>query len=344
MIKNVQLPRLQSDRTSLKVENEYLTDSITVTTFSTRTDQEVTVVGQARGVICFVANVKFNGISTNTFKISKRIFLTGVCQVLVLDEKRKIINERNFFINHHDELKLSLSTAGLSYKLRDSIPIQIKAVDVNGKSNIGSYSIAVTDDFQVAKDSINEETILSYFLMNSDLKGEIENPGYYFYQHDLQKHYDVEALMLTQGWVSYDWDLTKKPLFKAQKEYVISGKVTNVLNKPLAKAKITLIGNNKGFMLLDTVTNEKGEFIFNKLPMLDSASFVIQAKNEKGKIGTAGILMDEFNPPLQNKTIVEQEIADPIVKNLITTKAEAYKLTSREGLLLKEVQLLGKEV
>ncbi|MES2653564.1 MAG: carboxypeptidase-like regulatory domain-containing protein [Bacteroidota bacterium] len=345
--KTIQLPRTKNEGIALKVENEYGSDSITVTAFSTLANQEVTVVGQARGIICFVASVKFNGVNVKVFKIAKRIFPTGVCQVIMFDEKKKIINERNFFINHHDQLKLSISSTSLSYKLRDSIPLQINVVDAAGKSSISSFSIAITDNQQVAKDSVNDETILSYFLMNSDLKGEIENPGYYFYQPSEQKHLDLEALMLTQGWVSYDWDLTKKPLFITEKEYVISGKVSNIMNKPLAKAKIILMGTNKGFMLMDTVTNDRGEFVFNKLPMLDSASFIIQAKNEKGRTGTAGIVLNEFNAPAPPITslknpVSEKELGDSISKNLIATKSEEYKLTRREGLLLNEVTIVGK--
>lgn len=343
--KTIQLPKAKKDGIVLKVQNEFSTDSIIITAFSTLVDQEFTVAGQSRGVLCFVASVKFNEVGIKTFKIAKSIFPTGVCQVIVLNEKKNIINERNFFVNHNDELKLSVSTANTSYGPRDSISIQIKVANILGKSSIGSFSVAVTDDHQVAKDSIGEQNILSYFLMNSDLKGEIENPGYYFHQPNIQKHSDLEALMLTQGWVSYDWDLAKKPLFRSEKEYAISGKVSNLLNKPLAKAKILLFGNNKGFMLQDTITNAKGEFIFNKLPMLDSASFVIQARNEKGKMGTIGIVMNEFKPPLapipsQKKTLIDQQL-DSVSKNLIATKAEEYKLTFK-GLLLNEVTIVGK--
>lgn len=346
--KNAALPRTKNDGIILKVENEYAADSITVTTFSTRADQELTVVGQARGIICFVASVKFNGTNTKTIKIDKRIFPTGVCQVVLLDDKKKIINERNFFVNHHDELSVRLSTTHSSYKLRDSIPVVINIANSEGKANIGSFSVAVTDDHQVAKDSVNDQTILSYFLMSSDLKGEIEQPGYYFHQPNEQKHNELEALMLTQAWVSYDWDLTKKPLYKAEKEYTISGKVNNIANKPLNKAKIVLFGNNKGFMLRDTVTNEKGEFTFDKLPMLDSASFAIQARNEKGKTGTAGIVINEFSPPTplipsQKKSLAPNDLIDTISNNLIATKVEEFKLTAKDGLLLNQVTIVGKK-
>ena len=345
--KIIQLPKAKSEGTNLKIENNYETDSLTVTAFSSYANQEFIVVGQARGIICFLANIKFKEPTLKTFKVAKSIFPTGVCQIILLDSQKKVLNERNFFINHHDELKLHLNSNRSPYTLRDSIPLQLKVTDRDEKPSIGSFSMAVTDDHQVTTDSLTNGTILSYFLMNADLKGEIENPGHYFRQPSEQSHRDLDALMLTQGWVSYDWDLNKKPAFKVEKEYAISGKVSNILNKPLSKAKMILLGNNKGFMLRDTLTNEKGEFIFNNLPRLDSASFVIQAKNEKGRKGTVGIVLDEFNPPklplaAQKKIIPIEEKLDSVITNLIATKAEEYKLTFTEGLLLNEVVIVGK--
>jgi len=345
--KTLQLPKITNEGTALKVENEYLSDSITVTAFSSNNEQNYTIVGQARGIMCFVADLNFNA-NSRTFKIAKNIFPTGVCQVILLNEQKKIINERNFFINHHDELKLNINTPNTSYKLRDSIPVHLKIVNAAGEANISAFSIAVTDDGQVMKDAINDPNILSYFLLQADLKGEIENPGYYFDQPNKQKHDDLEALMLTQGWVSYNWDLLKNPIFKAEKEYTFSGKVTNVLNKPISNAKIILMGTNKGFVMMDTLTNEKGEFIFDKLPRMDSASFVIQAMNAKGKKGTVGIEMNEFKPPLvsmavQKKPLVNTELLDSVSTNLIKTKVAEFKLTQRDGLLLNEVTIVGKK-
>jgi hypothetical protein len=346
LTKIVKLPKVKAQGTSLTVDNNYLSDSLSFTASNTGEQQEFTMIGQSRGILCFVANVKFNNSKSKTLKLPKNIFPTGVCQVLLLNDKMMVTNERNFFVNHHDGLRISLNTPKLSYGLRDSIPIKIEVKDTDGHPIGSSFSVAITDDNQVVKDSVNDESIVSYLLMHSDIKGEIEKPGYYFHQPNKQKHDDLEALMLTQGWVNYDWDLTKKIVFKSEKEYVFSGTVTNVLNKPIPKAKIMLVGNNKGFMMMDTVSNEKGEFVFNRLPMIDSASFVIQALNEKGKKGTIGITMNEFKPPIANlpspKKPTFNGVLDSISENLVKAKVEAYKLTNRDGLLLNQVTIVGK--
>ncbi|RZK44126.1 MAG: hypothetical protein EOO90_00245 [Pedobacter sp.] len=343
----ITIPKTATDGIILKVDNEYLSDSITVTSFSTRTNETFTILGQAKGALCFIASTKFDNIHSKSFKISKKEFPTGVAQVLILDEKGKLLNERSLFINHKQHLNIALQPDRPFYGIRDSVSLLVNVNNPEEKPTISSLSISVTDDNQVAKDSLNDSHILSYFLLQSDLKGEIENPGSYFNQINEQNHNDLDALLLTQGWVSYDWDLARQTSFRPEKEYAISGRVSNILNKPVADANIIMMGSNKNFMMLDTVTNEKGEFTFNQLPLIDSASFVIQAKTKKGKTGTLGIVLNEFTPapiplPPVKKTILLETQLDSISENLLKTKAEEYRLTHRDGLLLDVVTIVGK--
>lgn len=342
------LPKTQATGVTLKLKNNFKADSINITVLSDLPNQELTVLGQSRGVLCFLVKLK-PGSTFKTFRVAKSIFPTGVCQVLVQNTQQQTLNERNFFINHHDELKVQLNAGAESYTVRDSIPLHLKITDQNGKPVSGSFSLAVTDDGQVKKDSLNDENILSYLLMSSDLKGEIENAGYYFNHNSEQKHEELDALMLTQGWVSYQWDLAKKPVFRPEKELTVSGKVTNIANKPIVKGKITLLSTKKSLMVMDTVTNDKGEFTFKNFPAMDSLSFLIQALNAKGNRGTIGIEMNEFKrPPIaiapaKQQITAELEPTDSISKQLVINqrRADTYR---GGGIGLREVKITGKKV
>jgi hypothetical protein len=348
LVKKQNLPKAQLTGSSLRIKNDFLSDSIGVEIFANLPNQEISMIGQSRGILCFHAKFSSNK-KYKTVYVSKALFPTGVCQILLINGGNKVLNERNFFINHGDNLKIQTSSLKSSYTTRDSIAIGLKVCDFEGKPLTASFSIAVTDDNQVNKDSINDNNILTQFLLSADLKGEIEDPGYYFHQFDEQKNKDLEALTLTQGWVSYNWDLAKKPLFKAEKEYSISGIVTNLLNKPVAKAKITLMGRNKGLMLLDTIANNNGEFIFDKLPAMDSASFVIQAKNSKNKNGTLGIALNEFKrPPFlitpKNRRYDYEQPLDSIAEQFIATKNQEYEMAFKSGIVLREVKIVAKRI
>ncbi|RYD80709.1 MAG: hypothetical protein EOP55_01390 [Sphingobacteriales bacterium] len=223
--KKQNLPKTSQSASFLKVNNDFRSDSLAINMFADLPNQEITMMGQSRGNLCFIA--KFNsGRKYNTVHIAKSIFPTGVCQIMLINGKNQVINERNLFINHKDELKIQLRSEQTEYHTRDSICISLTANTFLSKPVSGSFSVAVTDDNQVSKDSLNDNNILSQFLLASDLKGEIETPGYYFNNFNEQKHNDLEALMLTQAWVSYNWESTKKPVFKAEKDFTISGRIT----------------------------------------------------------------------------------------------------------------------
>jgi hypothetical protein len=340
------LPKTKNTGTSLIVQNGYNRDSLVITIISDLSNQALTMTGQAKGLTCFSANFP-SDTKRRTIKIAKRLFPTGISQI-ILQSQDQVLNERSFFIHHQDQLQVNLSSVSTTYSNRDSIPIQIKVSDANQKPVGGSFSVAITDDNQVMKDGESDENILSYFLLSSDLKGEIENPGYYFNQFNAQKHDDLESLCLTQGWVSYNWDLGKKPKYRVEKEYTISGKITNISGQSVANAKVSIFGRNKVLMYGDTTTNENGEFVFRNLPPMDSAMFVLKVVNSKGRLGTLGFEVNEFRQ-LPIKTVViskttSDEPLDSIELNFIATKQQEYKANPANGILLREVTIVGKKV
>lgn len=343
--KNVALPKAKESSTALQVINNYQQDSLFVTLQSTLVNQPLTIIAQSRGVICYYAKLAPN-TNNKSFKIAKGVFPTGICQIIVKDAQQRILNERNFFINHLDDIKINITSNKPSYLHRDSVALHIKAINPNQTASQMSLSVAITDDNQVNKDSLNDANILSYLLLTSDLKGDIENPGSYFKNYNNELHNNLDALMLTQGWVNYDWDLTKKPTYKAEKEFTVSGKVTNATNKPIANAKVTMLGKNKVFTILDTVANKNGEFVFDNLPAMDSASFVIQALNTNDKKGTLGIEVNEFRRPEIEKLKLQiatlESVTDTTPNLLVTTQKDAYNKTLSNGNLLKEVTIMGK--
>lgn len=349
LVIHAKFPTTSATGNYLRVLNDYNRDSLRVFTYVDLPEQDMMMIGQSRGIVCFNAKLK-SKTAYPAIKIAKSLFPTGVCQVILINAKGQVVNERNFFINHQNELKINANAQRRNYGIRDSIYFDVKVNDINKKTVTGSFSVAVTDDNQIKKDGTNDENILSYFLLSSDLKGEIETPGYYFHDFNERRHNDLESLMLTQGWVSYNWDLDKKLVFKKEKDFTISGRVTNMLKKPSAKAKIILYGKKKTAMLLDTITNENGEFIFDDFAPMDSSSFVIQAKNSKGKSGTLSIALNDFKrldflSIVKNKKNIVEEPLDSVSKELIATKTKSYEITdARSGIALKEVKIIGKKI
>jgi hypothetical protein len=298
--KDVPLPAVKPSGTEIRVRNIADRDTMDVAVFMSpdlvKAGGAFYLVGQSRGTVCYGA-----GISTAkpfaTLHVAKSQFPTGVVHFTLLNQASQPLNERLTFVDHHDNLKVDIKS-GQNYAPHDSIPVKISVSDATGKPIQGTFSVAVTDDAQVKADS-TVDNISTRFLLSSDLKGYIEDPTYYF-TGSKTSWQALDALLLTQGWVGYDWvaiNAMKKPVFQPEYEYTVNGRVGNVLNKPIAKADVVLLAKGRFTYVKDTTTNADGRFSFKGFPSVDSATFVLQARNARKKIINAGITIDENVAP-----------------------------------------------
>ncbi|RZK75315.1 MAG: hypothetical protein EOO92_16380, partial [Pedobacter sp.] len=169
----------------------------------------------------------------------------------------------------------------------------------DGSPLMGSFSISVTDDKQV-KQTDHENNIASHFLLQSDLKGNIEDPVWYFNDNSSSELLALDHLLLTQGWIGYNWEAIirkeEAPKFKAEKGNEINGRLTNLLKNPVPNINLTLMSLGKTIFVADTNSNAGGYFKFEELPFIDSVAYTIKIKNQKGKTSLATINVDEFTP------------------------------------------------
>jgi hypothetical protein len=354
--KTYPLPAVKSSGLVLSVLNPLNSDSITVNITATPDLLAAPViyhlVAQSRGMGCYGLSLRLDK-GNRQLKISKSVFPSGITRFTLLSARVQPICERIIFIDHRDRLCINISSKK-SYAKRDSVGLDITVTDKTGAPVQGIFSMAVTDDNQVKADSLKGGTLVSHLLLTSDLKGYVEDPGYYFPTNPTEETArQLDDLLLTQGWVSYDWGsvfgLPKPIVYPAESSYTIHGKVTNMFNKGVANSGVVLL-SKKPSMVLDTITNATGEFSFKNIYPSDTAAYVIQARNKKGKSFNVGIEMQEFVPP--NLSPIAKRIIPGYV-NLDSSSAKAvnnsmaYKL-EQEKLMgmhaLKEVIIKDKKI
>jgi hypothetical protein len=353
IVKTYNLPAVQSVGTSLKIRQVEGSDSLSITIAGAQANGSYYLTGQANGVVCYGAIVNFENNPVKS-KIPTSGFPTGIARFTLLNAARQPLNERMVFINHHDFLKIEAQPNKPAYAARDSISLQINIIDSDGSPVSGSFSMAVIDDSQVKIDSINTNNIISNLLLTSDLKGNIEDPGYYFQQDaDGSIKQQLDNLLLTQGWIGYDWKDILAPArqraFIAEKEFVINGQVSNVFNKPAANSHVLLF-SKKPPLLIDSVTNNEGRFSIHNVIPLDTPIYMLQARNKRGTSFNVDLKVDEFKPPLFAAT---GEAATPWYVNSDTSvmnyiKGSIVNKTAKDnyngsGHILKEVKVTAKK-
>lgn len=278
------------------------------------------ILGSSRGKEIYRGLLTIGDSSFSTY-LPKNIFPTGVASFRLINDKNQIVNERPFFVDNKDELRIKLTTPQQTYHTHDSIPVTITVKDKDNHPVVGSFSLAVTDNNQVYKDFTKDQTLLSYILLQSDLCGTIETPNYYFFNQNDTTSQALDALMLTQGFVRYDWDTTKFR-FQAEPVFEVKGRVTNGFNKGVKNAKLILMSTDKKFTIVkDTTTDSKGYFTFTGFPRFDSTAFVLQSSKKLfGRFGL-GINMQKFTPASVKNLIAidlyQKSGADTSLANMI---------------------------
>jgi hypothetical protein len=188
------------------------------------------------------------------------------------------------------------------------------------------------------------------------LKGFIEAPEYYF-SGQKDSWLALDALLLTQGWTGYDWkkiNTVPTPAYTPEYAYMVRGKVSNLFNKPLAKADVTLLSKGKFTFVRDTVTNAAGIFNFDNLGQIDSTTFILEARNKNHKVVNAGISIDEVTSPdaknLSLPIIAPWYVnADQTVLNYMKSNTSYHKELEKAqygttGHLLKQVTIKDQAI
>ncbi|TWR25861.1 hypothetical protein FPZ43_16400 [Mucilaginibacter pallidiroseus] len=330
--KTVSLPALESSGVVMRANSVTNRDSVFVYLNSNNTTipQGAMLIGQSRDQVFYGAPVTFN---KNSFSVGipKNIFPAGVVRFSLLNADAQPLAERAVFIEQPDNLAINVAPSLSKYSTRDSVALTISVTDKLNKPVTGSFSVSVTDDSQVAQQQY-ANNIMSNLLLTSDLKGNIETPAWYFKDTTLEVKRQLDNLMLTQAWVGYSWDKITAPLtepvFAAEPTNGITGKLTNLLNKPVADTKVYLVATGGGAFFADTVSNKDGYFAFNNLPISDTIGYTFRLKNSKGKNTNAKFTIDDFKPAAY--TDVQKPFAplyasnDTTVNNYLLSQNQAF--------------------
>jgi len=138
----------------------------------------------------------------------------GVNQVVIADDMGNVYADRLFFINRIDEAKAKILVGGIpnrAYQPREHIKLNLLATDAKGTPlKEQNFSVAIRDADQLDP-SFATGNILTNLLLESELRGFVENPDYYFEANDEKHQQALDLLLLVQGWRRYDWKTIERP-------------------------------------------------------------------------------------------------------------------------------------
>ncbi len=265
----------------------------------------------------FVANSnssKLGKISfqfSNDLKITKKISLekqfSGINIFTLFNSDNKPIAERLFF-NYNGISILKSSKASITNRKQDSLMLTLKYDDfTSGEYNNVSVSVLPLKTKSYQKNN----TIISQLLIRPYIKSKLENAAYYFTNITERKKYDLDNLLITQGWSSYDWN----ELFKEEytTKYVYENGINIQINLPKNQEQNKLYihrSSSKSAQIID-VEKGLGSFSSTNYFPIDKENLHISTLNKKGKLSPASLYL-QFLPnhiPIINtetKNLIEQ--------------------------------------
>ncbi len=174
-------------------------------TFLSNNSGKVLLMIQAAGKIYYTANGNFSKGSAFTAILPKTNLPAGIAQLTLFNADGNPECERLVFINRHNALQVKIETDKKTYNPREKVLLDISVSDLYGNPVAGNFSLSVTDVSQVVGVEKYSDNILTNLLLTSELRGNIEQPEFYFIKDNPDSETASDYLMLTQGWRRFLW-------------------------------------------------------------------------------------------------------------------------------------------
>jgi hypothetical protein len=327
--------RKRQDKILIKASSNYLTED------------SIIVRASCRGIIYFdFAGKLKNG--TLEFPVDGKLLPEGIIDFTFLIAKSTMpVAERLYFNERPTErLRISLSSDKSEYGQREKTDVSITIQDQTGKPATASISVLALNQSNQGELNGLRQNILSFFLLSSDLKGEIENPGYYF-KDNSDRFEDLDVLLLTQGWRRYNY-VRERVAFEHQPEtgLTLSGDVKGGLSdkKKIKGAELTMMAFSEPPFFSNGKTDSLGRFSFLMDDEYgDQVGVVIQSANKANKKIQYIVALDKKEPPpivFNHARSIQKpdSIIQAYIKQSIENKKvqDAYR-SATEGIILDEV-------
>lgn len=250
--------------------------------FSTR-DCYVHLVGQSHGEIYYAEKIQLKQ-GKNSITVSTEKFPIGIGVFTLFDAGGAEQCERLVFLNPNMGLTIRLKTDKPRYLPREKIHVSVETLDNHGKPVPAKVSLAVVDDQLITFADDKQDNILSSLLLSSEIKGDIQEPSFYFDPNEPKANEALDYLLMTQGWRRFVWEdvYENNRAFNYTPEKVknLGGQLVNSHGVGFS-SEVTLLelGNKK--RIVKVQTTKEGHFLFRNI---DPTIPILLLTKKPGKI------------------------------------------------------------
>ncbi|MBO4476157.1 MAG: hypothetical protein J5737_05515 [Bacteroidales bacterium] len=214
--------------------------------------------------------------------MEKSFFRPGINHFLLVNSHGQIMAERLFFIRDDNAPICEVDMESFPPAPRAPVRGDVYLTDPDGSPLDGSCSMSVVRG--ALRDWQQNDGIISYMGLSSELKGRINKPFYYFDPRipEQERDFALDILMMIQGWRYYDLEKINEEngarfRFNYKRELVqeIRGRVSRMLSSKMPK-KFTFNFTIPKMNVFHSVDVDKGNsFIIDSLDFQENTEMLI---------------------------------------------------------------------
>ena len=363
--KSVELPKPLKEGYTINI-NGRAKDYIVINLASNKNKllKDASLVGHVRGQIFLNQELKEG--ASQQLKIPRNQVPSGILHFTVFDDKDRPVCERlTFNKNPNEKVDVAVNLSKPYFAQREKMEFEV-VPSTTDQIVPSSLSVSVFNK-DVIPTGTNDLSIVNYLLLQSDLKGRINDLNQYFLKDDTKTNFLIDLLMLTHGWSRFTWqDILKEEMpsmeFATAEDIPIIGIVRKHKKDQPVKADVFLsILSKSDFSSTNITTEDDGIFYFKGFEFKDTTDILIQAnihdpkKKNKLKIGESkrtgnsnvdieileldNLLIDQ-SITIENN-ILEGGLASELAKEFAEIKRIDYMYHPEWSINLDEVTIKG---
>ncbi|MDH6254409.1 TonB-dependent SusC/RagA subfamily outer membrane receptor [Chryseobacterium sp. H1D6B] len=321
-----QFPAAKNEGVSLMVNKENRQLKFKVISTS---EKNVDVKGSFRGKNIYDKTIFLKkGISE--FQLSENELPAGICRFTVVENNIPLA-ERIVFTNDQKQMNVKIKPVKQNYLPREKVILDIETTDENNKPIPANLGLSVVDDKLWTYADDKQNNIISWLLMDSELRGKIEKPQFYFDKKEEKAQKSLDLVMLTNGYRYFELipevRKAKKYKYLPEKKNSIYGIVEDENNKPV-KSEVFLVKEGYANKVIKQSTSENGLFYFSDLDAEYPYKLIAKSFQPKQEVKIRIISYKLNINPLAKQKLTNIDVEE-IIKEV--TNKENLKKTDSEN-------------